>query len=76
MGTNTNTDTPISALAAEYNFLPEHNIEKRIAQIVLSHISEIPRLTLEEISGLCDVRRQPFPGFANIWAIAPTQPLK
>lgn len=65
MGTNTNTDTPISALAAEYNFLPEHNIEKRIAQIVLSHISEIPRLTLEEISGLCDVSPSTFSRFCK-----------
>ena len=65
MGTNTYTDTPISALAAEYNFLPEHSIEKRIAQMVLSHVSEIPHLTLEQISALCDVSPSTFSRFCR-----------
>lgn len=65
MGKNTNTNTPISALAAEYNFLPEHSIEKRIAQIILSHISELPLMTLEQAAAVCDVSISTFSRFCQ-----------
>ena len=65
MGTNTNTDALISALAAEYNFLPEHSAEKRIAQIMLCHISQLPHLTLEEAAALCHVSESTFARFCK-----------
>lgn len=65
MGTNANSDTPISALAAEYNFLKEHSIEKHIAQLVLQNISRIPELTLEQAAALCDVSISTFSRFCK-----------
>lgn len=65
MGTNANSDAPISALAAEYNFLKEHSIEKRTAQLVLKNIARIPELTLEQAATLCDVSVSTFSRFCK-----------
>ncbi len=65
MGTNANSDTPISALAAEYNFLKGHSIEKRTAQLVLKNITRIPELTLEQAAMLCDVSVSTFSRFCK-----------
>ena len=65
MGTNANSDTPIIALAAEYNFMKDNTSEKVIAQTVLAHISEIPHMTLEEAAACCNVSVSTFLRFCR-----------
>ena len=55
MGKDAQTDRPIGALAAEYNFIKEDTIEKKISQTMLAHVSDITDLTLEQLAGLCNV---------------------
>lgn len=55
MGKNTNSDTPIVVLAAEYNFMKDHSPDKMTAQTVLENIAQIPDLTLEQAAQLCHV---------------------
>lgn len=65
MGTNAHSDTPIIALAAEYNFMKDNTSDKVIAQTVLEHISEIPDMTLEEAAACCNVSVSTFLRFCR-----------
>ncbi len=49
------SDNPVFALVAEYTFINESHIEKRIAQITLENISDFGNMTVEKIAGLCQV---------------------
>ncbi len=49
------SDNPIFALAAEYTFINDSHIEKRIAQITLENIADFKSMTVERISELCQV---------------------
>ena len=65
MGTNSNSNTPIAALAAEYNFMKDNTLEKGIARNVLQNISKIPSLTLEQVAQLCNVSIPTFSRFCK-----------
>lgn len=65
MGIDAKGDTPIIALTAEYNFMRADSIEKKIAQIVLAHISQISEMTLEQASTMCNVSTSTFLRFCK-----------
>lgn len=55
MNFNQNSENAIMVLVASYIFTNEPHIEKKIAQLTLEHVSEIPGLTVEQIAALCGV---------------------
>lgn len=55
MNFNQNTENAIMVLVASYIFTNDSHIEKKIAQLTLEHVSEIPGMTVEQMAALCGV---------------------
>lgn len=52
---NINNNDPLLSLAADYNYFKEGSTEKRIAQIILKNICQVPSWTIEQLALRCNV---------------------